>query len=159
MNNNNQHQSPNPLMLLGLGVAAGWLAKKFFESDAMKQKREEAMIRMEDLRDELMDTDEAARLQDIFGDVGADVKDAYEMAQKQLVKELTALKTTWEDLDQGQYMDTVAGIITDLKDKQTLPEAKLKKLKTALEDDFAKLQKNRAAGRRSRNTGRAAKAK
>jgi len=151
MNNNYHKPSPNPLLLLGLGVAAGWLAKKFFESPEMRQRREEAMIRLEDFRDQVMDSDEAAHLEEAFGNVTDDLRDLYDVAQKKLVKEFAAVKTTWANLDKDRYMDAVSDVVSDLREDKEVSEETIDKIQTALKDDFKKLQKNRVGNNRGRS--------
>lgn len=140
----NRLQPAKGILFFGLGVAAGWIVKQLFDSPEATQKRQKVWSKLQDLQERLADTDEAQRVEKIFGQVSDEATRIYQTVKEDLIRELSILQVAVEDIDKQKYLSIVEDIVEDLKVDNDLSDAQLDRLTQALSDDFSKIKRRRS---------------
>lgn len=132
------------VLVFGLGLAAGWFVKQLFDSPEFAQKKDALIDRTTDIRNRLMDSDEAARIKEIFGKTSDELTSVYQETKEKVVSELGMLKTSLEDIDKQRYIGLVTDIVAQLRSDSRLSGEQLEALTQALTDDYSKIKRKRS---------------
>lgn len=132
------------VVLFGLGILTGWVVKHLFESPEVTQKRQALMHNLADLREKLADSDEAQRVQEIFGQVTDEATEIYQDAKEELIHELSMLRLSLDEIDKQKYVEIVNDIISDIRERNGLSEKQITNFTEALMADFSKIKERRS---------------
>lgn len=144
------HHPSKPVLLFGIGVLTGWVVKQLFDSPEVTKKRQELMANLDDIREQLAESDEAQRVKEIFGQVTDEATRMYQETREELIQELSSLRVALDEIDKSKYIAIVTGIIEDLRDNGSMSDQQLDRLQTSLNSDFSKLKRRRERARARR---------
>lgn len=135
-----KNNSSKNILILGVGIAAGWVMKQLFDSPEGREKREAMKERMEMLRTQFEDSDEAARVKAIFGEVSQEALKIYHEVKEMVIKKLGELQVAFDEIDKAKYEEIVNDIVASLEKDEGITKEQIEKLKKALMEDYKKLQ-------------------
>lgn len=123
-NPNQRNEGPWPLISIGVGVAAGWLLRKFFQ----EKYNETHPLSPPQSEKELVTA--------VFGEYTAEARDYYQEVQAEISRNLRQMKENLEDIDTDKYRELVNEAIENVDHNNELPRRQIDKLRRYLMDDF-----------------------
>jgi hypothetical protein len=132
------------MFVFGLGLVAGWFVKHLFDSPEFARKKDELLATTDEIRAQLMDSDEAERIKEIFGKTSEELTDSYHEAKEKLISELGMLQVSLESIDKQRYVELVTDVINDVRTNRQLSTDQIEALAKALSSDFTKIKRKRS---------------
>ncbi len=123
-----------------LGTVVGGLAALFLSPNSGEENRKLIAKKVKELEKLLEDAELDKKVKEIFGEVSEEAKDIYKKTKKELIKRLSELKETVENIDREKYEKVVNETVEIIKKEVKKEGKEMEKLKDELLKEWKKLE-------------------